>query len=65
MPRNRTPSFILEPPLRTKPADERACGIMTETRPEAQEYSITNVFSRPGETGTSQDIIDLLPARSA
>jgi hypothetical protein len=30
MPRNRTPSFILELPLRTSPADERACAIMLD-----------------------------------
>jgi hypothetical protein len=28
MPRKHTPSFILELPLRTSPADERACAIM-------------------------------------
>jgi putative transposase len=30
MPRKRTPSFILELPLRTSPADERACAIMLD-----------------------------------
>jgi hypothetical protein len=33
--------------------------------PEADDYSIKNVFPRRGETGTSQEIIDLLPTRSA
>jgi nicotinamidase-related amidase len=33
---------------------------MTDTRPEAHDYSIRNVFPRLGETGTSQEIIDLL-----
>jgi len=42
-----------------------ATDAMTDTRPEAHAYSISNVFPRLGETGTSQDIIDLLPARSA
>jgi putative transposase len=30
MPGKRTPSFILELPLRTSPADERACAIMPD-----------------------------------
>jgi putative transposase len=30
MPRNRTPSSILELPLRTSPADARACAIMPD-----------------------------------
>jgi len=37
---------------------------MTDTRPEAHDYSIENVFPRLGETGTSREIISLLPARS-
>jgi hypothetical protein len=28
MPRKHTPSFVLELPLRTMPADERKCGII-------------------------------------
>jgi hypothetical protein len=28
MPRKHTPSFVIELPLRTKPADERACGVI-------------------------------------
>jgi nicotinamidase-related amidase len=37
---------------------------MTDVRAEAHDYSIKNVFPRLGETGTSQEIIDLLPTRS-
>jgi nicotinamidase-related amidase len=37
----------------------------TDARPEAHDYSIANVFPRLGETGTSQEIIDLLEKRSA
>jgi nicotinamidase-related amidase len=37
----------------------------TDARPEAHDYSIRNVFPRLGETGTSQEIIDLLTKRSA
>ncbi len=40
-----------------------AIDAMTDMRLEAHDYSIRNVFPRLGETGTSQDIIDLLPAR--
>lgn len=42
-----------------------AVDAMTDTRPEAHRYSITNVFPRLGETGTTADIIDLLERRSA
>ncbi len=42
-----------------------ALDAMTDMRSEAHDYSIKNVFPRLGETGTSQQIIDLLPARSA
>ena len=42
-----------------------ALDAMTDLRPEAHDYSIRNVFPRLGETGTSQQIIDLLPTRSA
>jgi hypothetical protein len=37
---------------------------MTDTRPEAHHYSIENVFPRLGETGTTQEILRLLPAGS-
>jgi nicotinamidase-related amidase len=37
-----------------------AIDAMTDTRPEAHEYSIKHVFPRLGETGTSEEIIDLL-----
>ncbi|WP_038361852.1 isochorismatase family protein [Bosea sp. UNC402CLCol] len=42
-----------------------AIDAMTDMRPEAHDYSIKNVFPRLGETGTSQEIIDLLQERSA
>ncbi len=42
-----------------------AIDAMTDRRHEAHAYSINNVFPRLGETGTCQDIIDLLAARSA
>ncbi|ASG25024.1 isochorismatase family protein [Nitrospirillum viridazoti] len=42
-----------------------ALDAMTDIRPEAHEYSIKNIFPRLGETGTSREIIDLLPARSS
>ncbi len=38
---------------------------MTDLRQEAHDYSITHVFPRLGETGTTQQIIDLVPARVA
>lgn len=41
-----------------------AIDAMTDTRAQAHEYSVTNVFPRLGETGTSQAILDLLLARS-
>jgi nicotinamidase-related amidase len=37
-----------------------AIDAMIDPRPEAHEYSIRNVFPRLGETGTAQEIIDLL-----
>ncbi len=37
-----------------------ALDAMTDLRPEAHAYSIAQVFPRLGETGTSQEIIDLL-----
>jgi nicotinamidase-related amidase len=42
-----------------------ALDAMTDVRREAHDYSIRNVFPRLGETGTTQEIIDLLPTRSA
>jgi len=42
-----------------------ALDAMTDLRAEAHDYSIKNVFPRLGETGTAQEIIDLLPAGSA
>ena len=42
-----------------------AIDAMTDVRPEAHDYSIANVFPRLGETGTTQDIINLLGKRSA
>ncbi len=42
-----------------------ALDAMTDLRPEAHDYSVKSVFPRLGETGTSQDIIDRLAARSA
>ncbi len=42
-----------------------AIDAMTDMRPEAHDYSIRNVFPRLGETGTTQQIIGLLPARRA
>jgi len=40
-----------------------ALDAMTDTREEAQEYSIRNVFPRVGERGSSQEIISLLETR--
>jgi nicotinamidase-related amidase len=37
-----------------------AIDAMTDMRAEAHSYSITNVFPRLGETGTTQDIVALL-----
>ena len=42
-----------------------AIDAMTDTRRDAHDYSIGNVFPRLGETGTSQEIVDLLSTRSA
>lgn len=42
-----------------------AVDAVTDGRPEAHEYSIKHVFPKLGETGTAQDIIDLLGMRSA
>ena len=40
-----------------------ALDAMTDTRQEAHEYSVRNVFPRVGETGSAQDIISLLDRR--
>jgi nicotinamidase-related amidase len=42
-----------------------AIDAMTDTRAEAHDYSIAKIFPRLGETGTTQEIIDLLDRRSA
>ena len=42
-----------------------AVDAMTDMRREAHDYSIAQVFPRLGETGTTQEIIDLLGNRSA
>jgi nicotinamidase-related amidase len=42
-----------------------ATDAMTDPRSEAHDYSITNVFPRLGESGSTQAIIDLLGTRSA
>ncbi len=42
-----------------------AVDAMTDARPEAHHYSLTHVFPRLGETGTTQDILNLLATRSA
>ena len=42
-----------------------ALDAMTDLRPEAHDLSIKNIFPRLGETGTSQEIFDLLAATGA
>ena len=42
-----------------------AIDAMTDMRHDAHDYSIKKVFPRLGETGTSKEIIDLLPAKTA
>jgi nicotinamidase-related amidase len=42
-----------------------AVDAMTDTRQEAHEYCIKNVFPRVGETGSTQEIISLLERRSS
>jgi len=42
-----------------------AIDAMTDTRPEAHDYSIRNVFPRLGETASSRNILELLAARNA
>lgn len=41
-----------------------AADAMTDVRPEAHEYSLKHVFPRLGETGSTQDVLDLLAKRS-
>lgn len=41
-----------------------AIDAMTDARPEAHAYSMKHIFPRLGETGTTQEIIELLDARS-
>lgn len=41
-----------------------AIDAMTDVRPEAHLYSVTHVFPRLGETGPTQEIIDLMATRS-
>ena len=42
-----------------------ALDAMTDSREEAHEYSLRNVFPRIGETGTTKDIISLLERNAA
>jgi nicotinamidase-related amidase len=42
-----------------------ALDAMTDVRPEAHQYSLTHIFPRLGETGSTQDILNLLATRSA
>jgi nicotinamidase-related amidase len=42
-----------------------AVDAMTDIREDAHHYSVTSVFPRLGETGTAQEIIDLLAKRSS
>jgi nicotinamidase-related amidase len=42
-----------------------AIDAMMDARPEAHDYSLAHVFPRLGETGTTEQIIDLLETRSA
>lgn len=42
-----------------------AVDAMTDTRPESHAYSLSHVFPRLGETGTTQEIINLLANRSS
>lgn len=42
-----------------------AIDAMTDSRPEAHDYCLKHVFPRLGETGSAQEIIDLLPAERA
>lgn len=40
-----------------------ATDAMTDSRPEAHDHSIGNVFPRLGETGATREIIEFLPTR--
>jgi nicotinamidase-related amidase len=42
-----------------------ALDAMTDVRPEAHAYSLASVFPRLGETGSTQDILNLLTTRNA
>ena len=42
-----------------------ALDAMTDLRTEAHEYSLASVFPRLGETGSTQDILNLLATRNA
>ncbi len=42
-----------------------ALDAMTDVRPEAHAYSLAHVFPRLGETGSTQNILDLLATRNA
>jgi nicotinamidase-related amidase len=42
-----------------------AIDAMTDMNPDAHANSLTRIFPRLGETGTTQEIIDLLGKRSA
>lgn len=42
-----------------------AIDAMTDTRPESHAYSLSHVFPRLGETGTTQEIIDRLSQRKS
>lgn len=42
-----------------------ALDAMTDSRSEAHQHSIAHVFPRLGETGSTQNILDLLETRSA
>jgi nicotinamidase-related amidase len=42
-----------------------ALDAMTDLRAEAHDYSTRNIFPRLGETGTTQEIVNLLAAKNA
>jgi nicotinamidase-related amidase len=42
-----------------------AVDAVTDVRAEAHEYSLKHVFPHLGETGSTQDVLDLLAKRSA
>jgi isochorismate hydrolase len=51
-------------PIEAFRRNELPVDAMTDMRPEAHEYSLKRVFSRLGETGTTQQVIEQLDARS-